>query len=102
GVQTCALPISGAGIERLFGPHDANLKHIETLLGVRLRTQGHELIVDGDKETEKRVELIFDQLRTLIVEGYVLANGDVKTAAQLLTENSDLDLRDYFMRGGQR
>ncbi len=35
-------------------------------------------------------------------EGYPLANGDVKTAAQLLVENADLDLRDYFLKGGQK
>jgi phosphate starvation-inducible PhoH-like protein len=90
------------GIETLFGAHDANLKHIEQLLAVRLTTQGHELIVEGDKESEHRVELIFDQLRGLIDHGYVLANGDVQTAAQLLVDNSDLDLRDYFLKGGQR
>src|SRR6266850_2192288 len=65
-----------AGIETLFGSHDANLKHIESLLDVRLSTHGNQLIVDGD--------------------------GDVKTAAGLLVENTDLDLRDYFLRGGQK
>jgi phosphate starvation-inducible PhoH-like protein len=90
------------GIETLFGAHDGNLKHIEQLLGVRLRTQGHELIVEGDKHAEHVVEVIFNQLSGLMGEGYALVNGDVKTAAQLLTENADLDLRDYFMKGGQR
>ena len=89
-------------VETLFGSHDANLKHIESLLSVRLSTHGRHLIIDGDKDTEGRVELIFNQLRGLISEGYTLSNGDVKTAVQLLTENSDLDLRDYFMKGGQR
>ena len=38
----------------------------------------------------------------LMDEGYALGNGDVKTAAQLLVENADLDLRDYFLKGGQK
>ncbi len=29
------------GVEAIYGPRDSNLKHIEGLLGVRLRTQGH-------------------------------------------------------------
>ena len=33
---------------------------------------------------------------------YALANGDVQTAAQLLAGNADLDLRDYFVKEGQR
>jgi phosphate starvation-inducible protein PhoH and related proteins len=96
------ISLPEAGIETLYGAHDANLKHIEQLLHVRLRTQGHELTVEGDKHSERLVEVIFDQLIGLLSEGYALVNGDVKTAAQLLVENSDLDLRDYFMKGGQR
>jgi phosphate starvation-inducible protein PhoH and related proteins len=96
------ISLPEAGIETLYGAHDANLKHIEQLLHVRLRTQGHELTVEGDKQSERLVEVIFDQLIGLLSEGYALVNGDVKTAAQLLVENSDLDLRDYFMKGGQR
>jgi phosphate starvation-inducible PhoH-like protein len=90
------------GIETLYGAHDANLKYIESLLGVDIRTQGTELTVQGDPQNEQRAQLIFDQLRTLMAEGYALGNGDVKTAAQLLADDADLDLRDYFLKGRQR
>ena len=99
-MRTIDLPAEG--LDTLFGPHDANLKHIESLLDVRLRTQGSTLIVDGESEAEGRVEVIFERLRSLLDEGYVFGNGDVKTAAMLLVEHADLDLRDYFVRGGQR
>jgi phosphate starvation-inducible protein PhoH and related proteins len=89
-------------LETLYGAHDANLKHIETLLDVEIRTQGDELIVEGERADERRVEQIFEQLTTLMREGYELANGDVKTAADLLAENADLDLRDYFGKTAQR
>ena len=36
------------GVETLFGSYDENLKHLESLFNVRIRTQGHELIVDGE------------------------------------------------------
>ena len=90
------------GIETLYGAHDANLKHIEGLLDVSLRTQGTEITVEGDPAAERRAEQIFTQLRTLMEEGYQLANGDVKTAAQLIVDNDDVDLRDYFLKGGQK
>jgi phosphate starvation-inducible PhoH-like protein len=99
-MRKIALP--EAGIETLYGARDANLKHIESLLNVDIRTQGAELTVQGDPAAEQRAQLIFEQLRMLIDEGYTLANGDVKTAAQLLVENADLDLRDYFLKSGQR
>ena len=88
------------GIETLYGARDSNLKYIESLLNIAIRTQGSELTVEGDPKAEQRAQLIFDQLRALMDEGYALANGDVKTAAQLLVENADLDLRDYFIKAG--
>ena len=69
------------GIETLYGAHDANLKHIESLLNVDIRTHGSELTVEGDPANEQRAQQIFDQLRALLAEGYSLENGDVKRAA---------------------
>ena len=95
-MRKIALP--HAGLETLYGAHDANLKHIESLLDVAIRTHGDELIVEGDKGDEQRVEQIFDQLKSMLEEGHVFANGEVKTAAQLLVDNPNLDLRDYFSK----
>jgi phosphate starvation-inducible PhoH-like protein len=99
-MKKIALPEEG--IETVYGAHDANLKHVESLLNVKVRTQGNDVIVEGDPVDEQRAANIFDQLRTLMEEGYALGNGDVKTAAQLLAENADLDLRDYFLKGSQK
>ena len=89
-----------AGIETLYGARDANLKHVESLFKVAIRTQGDELIVTGDSGDEQRVVKLFEQLSGLIEDGYALVNGDVKTAAQLFAQNPSVDLRDYFNRGG--
>ena len=42
------ITVPEEGIETLFGSYDENLKHLESLFNVRIRTQGHELLVDGD------------------------------------------------------
>jgi phosphate starvation-inducible PhoH-like protein len=99
-MRKIVLPQEGIGT--LYGAHDANLKHIESLLGVRIRTHGDELIVDGDKADEQRVESLFDQLTGLLADGYPLGNGDVRTAATLVVQNPGVNLRDYFARDGQR
>ncbi|MBM3779176.1 MAG: PhoH family protein [Acidimicrobiia bacterium] len=99
-MRKVALP--EAGIEVLFGSHDSNLKYIEGLLGVRLRTQGHDLIVEGDEQATERTERLFAQLGALLAGGHELANGDVRTAAQLVADQGDVDLRDYFVKGVQR
>src|SRR4029078_7004906 len=96
------IALSEEGIETVYGARDANLKHIESLLNVEIRTQGGEITIEGDPKDEVRAQLIFKQLQEVRDEGCPLGNGDVKTAAQLLVENADLDLRDYFLRGGQK
>jgi phosphate starvation-inducible protein PhoH and related proteins len=99
-MRKIVLPQEGIGT--LYGAHDANLKHIESLLGVRIRTHGDELIVEGDKADEQRVEHLFDQLTALLADGYPLGNGDVRTAATLVVQNPGVNLRDYFARDSQR
>jgi len=94
------LVLPQAGIETLYGARDANLKHVESLFKVAIRTQGDELIVTGDAADEQKVVKLFEQLTGLLEEGYSIVNGDVKTAAQLVSQNATVDLRDYFARGG--
>jgi phosphate starvation-inducible PhoH-like protein len=96
------IALSEEGIETVYGARDANLKHIESLLNVAIRTQGGEITIEGDPKDELRAQQIFKQLQELRDQGYPLGNGDVKTAAQLLVENPDVDLRDYFLKGGQK
>src|SRR6476661_2262129 len=90
------------GIETLFGSYDENLRQLETAFGVRIRTQGSDLLVEGAPEDEVRVERTVSQLSSLLKEGYRVSNGDVKTAAQLMSQDSDVELRDYFVRGATR
>jgi len=95
-MRRIALP--PAGLETIYGAHDANLKFVESLLNVSLRTQGEELIVSGDAADEAKVARIFEQLSALLRDGYTLRNGDVKTAAQLVAQDPSVNLRDYFGR----
>ena len=99
-MRKIALPESG--IETIYGAHDANLKHIESLLRVAIRTHGADVTIDGDPDAEQKALSVFTQLKALIEAGFPLANGDVRTAAQLVADNGEVDLRDYFLKGGQK
>jgi phosphate starvation-inducible PhoH-like protein len=87
------------GIETLFGSYDENLKHLESTFNVRIRTQGHELLVDGDAPGPENVDRIVGQLSSLMREGYKLSNSDVKTASALVTQDQSVDLREHFLKG---
>ncbi len=71
------------------------------MLNVRVRTQGNELIVEGQPDDTARVASVVSQLATLITEGHGISVRDVKTATQLVAEDPNVDLRDHFLKGGQ-
>jgi phosphate starvation-inducible PhoH-like protein len=93
------IAVPEEGIETLFGSYDENLRFLESLLNVTIRTQGQDLLVDGDAANAEAIERLVNGLASLVRDGYRLANGDVKTAAQLISENRDVELRDYFLKG---
>jgi phosphate starvation-inducible PhoH-like protein len=69
---------------------------------VRIRTNGHELIVEGEPQDVARAERVLDQLAGLMRAGYKLGKGDVRTAAQLVSQDEGVALADYFLRGAPR
>ncbi len=99
-MKRVAVPERGA--EALYGTHDENLRFLEDRLKVRIKSQGSELLVEGDESGEQTVSQIFDQLGALMKDGYSVSTGDVRLAAQLLTENGATRLRDYLMKSAVR
>jgi phosphate starvation-inducible PhoH-like protein len=68
---------------------------------VRVRTQGSDLLVEGEPDDTARVAQLVEQLSALMDEGHNITVRDVKTATQLLAEDPHVDLRDHFLKGGQ-
>jgi phosphate starvation-inducible PhoH-like protein len=58
-------------------------------------------MVEGEADSTARVARLIDQLGGLIGEGHSISDRDVKTAAQLIAEDADIDLRDHFLKDGQ-
>jgi phosphate starvation-inducible PhoH-like protein len=88
-------------LETLVGAYDDNLRNLESVLNVRVRTQGNELIVEGEADDTARVAQLVEQISSLIEEGHNITVRDVKTATQLLAEDPNVDLREHFLKGGQ-
>src|SRR2546428_8043133 len=93
------LTVPEEGIETLFGSYDENLKHLEALFNVRIRTQGHDLLVEGESPNVDKVDRVVAQLSSLMRDGYKLSNPDVKTASDLVAQDTAVDLRDHFLKG---
>jgi phosphate starvation-inducible PhoH-like protein len=95
------VAVPEAGMSTLFGAYDDNLRQLESLLNVRIRTQGQQLLVEGDAANTAKVARLIEQLGALIAEGHSISDRDVKTAAQLVAEDGAVDLRDHFLKDGQ-
>src|SRR4051812_44168047 len=93
------ITVPGEGIETLFGSYDENLKHLESRFNVQIRTQGHDLLVEGASPDLDKVDRIVEQLSSLMRDGYKLSNTDVKTASDLVAQDDTVDLRDHFLKG---
>jgi phosphate starvation-inducible PhoH-like protein len=69
---------------------------------VRIRTSGQDLAVEGDTADVARAEKVLEQLSALMRGGYKPGKGDVKTAAQLVIQDPNVELADYFLRGAAK
>ena len=96
------IAIPDEGIETLFGSCDENLRNLENLFNVRIRTDGHEFLVDGESVDVAKTRRVVGQLSSLIREGYRFSKGDVKRASHLVAQDPTVELRDYFLRATLR
>jgi phosphate starvation-inducible protein PhoH and related proteins len=96
------ITVPERGAETLFGTRDENLRFLEDNLKVRIKSAGGELLVEGEEQGEETVAQIFGQLGSLMKDGYSVSAGDVRLAAQLLTEDEGVRLRDYLMKSAVR
>ena len=96
------MAVPERGVETLFGNHDENLRFLETTFQVRIKSQGSELLVEGDEQGAARVGQIFEQLAGLMKDGYSMSSGDVRLAAELFARDGTTRLRDYLMKSAVR
>src|SRR5438309_3453585 len=93
------ITVPEEGIETLFGSYDENLKHLEALFNVKIRTQGHDLLVEGNGPGLDQAERVVAQLSSLLRDGLKLTQADVKTASDMVAQDPAVDLRDHFLKG---
>jgi phosphate starvation-inducible PhoH-like protein len=60
------------------------------------------MIVEGDPDDVGRAGRVLGQLSAMMNQGYKLGKGDVKTAAQLIAQDENVELAEYFTKGAAR
>ncbi len=94
------------GMETLFGTHDENLRLLQDTFKVRVKSQGNELLIEGDEPGVVLAGRVFEQLGQMMLDGFAVASTDVRLAVQLLSRDGKAQVRDYLLksaiRGGKR
>jgi phosphate starvation-inducible protein PhoH and related proteins len=83
-------------LEVLFGPHDQNIKYLESLLSVRVGGRGGELIIEGDEADVAVVERILKDFSQLFSEGRAPAAQELKDAFKQIAEDRSASLRELL------
>ncbi len=96
------VSVPDKGQETLFGNADENLRFLEDTFKVRIKSQGSELLIEGDERGAELAGQVFEQLSGLMKDGYAVASADVRLAAQLLARDGETRLRDYLLKAAVR
>lgn len=78
------------------GVLDKNLKKLEKRLGTSLSVRGDSLLIDGDQEKVEFAKHFFNKMRELEEKGYALKEEDFHIVLDLLKEDCERSLEDFF------
>ena len=78
------------------GVLDKNLKKLEKRLGISLSVRGDSLLIDGDQEKVEFAKHFFNKMRELEEKGSALKEEDFHIVLDLLKEDRDHRLEDFF------
>jgi phosphate starvation-inducible protein PhoH and related proteins len=83
-------------LETLFGPHDQNIKYLESLLSVRVGGRGSELIIEGDEPDVAIVERILREYGQLFNEGRTPSTNELREAFKQIADDRSSSLRELL------
>jgi len=83
-------------LKSLFGVHDANLKLIEKLSGVKISFKENQIFVSGNVASSQIKNLLI-QLYGIIESGYQLFPVDIDYAYRILSKDKTADLKKIFL-----
>ena len=83
-------------LESLVGRMDENLKALEKALQIRVSARGSEIFLEGDEQRTAAAQSLLSRIIGLVESGYAVGPPDVKTAASLVEQDPDIDLRRFF------
>ncbi len=76
-----------------------NIKKLEGRLGLKVFARGNKIFLDGEGEKLSFARDYFNRVRELLESGYQLKEEDLQIALDLMEEDRDTNLFDFFSNG---
>jgi phosphate starvation-inducible PhoH-like protein len=83
-------------VPSLFGELDRNLRLIEELYGVQVSARGSKVLIEGGEKAVGRVQLLFQQLSSMIADGVIAHKEDVSSAIRAFSADPSASLKEIF------
>ena len=78
--------------QSLFGEHSRNLKRIEELASVGIRSRGNVVDIQGQEPGVLLAERLIRELSRLIKRGYSVSESDIEPAKRMLEDDPEIQL----------
>ena len=94
------IALADGDLQPLFGVHDENLQHLETVLDIKVSARDREVFLEGEGARVEIAAKVLTELGRLISRGYSLADDDFRTAVRMATDQPSISLERFFTDHG--
>jgi len=89
--------LSDPGVQNILGILDENIRLIEKKVGVTICARGDDYTVEGEESNVAMAEKLLNQLIILKEAGLNLNYGDINLSIQLMKNEPETDISQYFL-----
>ncbi|HAV43519.1 TPA: phosphate starvation-inducible protein PhoH [bacterium] len=83
-------------VVNLLGHQDQNLRIIREGLNAKIRSRGHEIIIEGEESEARVARKLFEELLAILRGGHLIRPPEVRYSLRMILENEEVDLRGIF------
>jgi phosphate starvation-inducible protein PhoH and related proteins len=91
------IHIEEPGVQKILGILDENIRLIEKKLGVSIYARGDDFTIEGEDANVALAEKLLIQLIALKDAGLNLNYGDINLSIQLIKNEPEIDIAQYFV-----
>jgi len=83
-------------LPRLYGVNDVHLKLIQKAFQVKIAARENHVQIEGDERQVLRVENLLNQLQTILLDGYMIQNSDLRFMIKAFLDEEYPDIVEIF------